>query len=249
MLLVENLHKDIKIEKLTYEILKGISLGINEGEYVGIMGPSGSGKTTLLNVISTIDDISSGKIILDNIDITKLSADKKTDFRRKNIGFIFQDFNLLDNMTVEDNIALPLALSLENISNIKEKVNNLTNILNITEHLNKYPYQLSGGQKQRVATARALISEPKIIFADEPTGALDTKSSRELLEELSKLNKEMGKTIFMVTHDINAASYCDRVLLIKDGKIHDDLKNESNNKKDFYVKIQNNLLALVGEQE
>lgn len=230
---------------MTYTALQDINLKVEEGEFIGIMGPSGAGKTTLLNLLSTIDVPTTGNIIFNGKDITKLKNRELSLFRRDKIGFIFQDFNLLDTMTVEDNIALPLALSKVNPREIQDKVKELSKFFGIDTHLKNYPYELSGGQKQRTAAARALITEPSVIFADEPTGALDSKSSAELLQCLSNMNEKFNKTIIMVTHDAFAASYCKRILFIKDGKIHAKIdKNES--RKEYFGRILEMLAALGG---
>lgn len=230
---------------VAFTALHGINLKVEEGEFLGIMGPSGAGKTTLLNLLSTIDVPTTGNIIFNGKDITQLKNKELSLFRRDKIGFIFQDFNLLDTMTVEDNIALPLALSKVNHKEIQNKVKQLSEFFGIDRHLKNYPYELSGGQKQRTATARALITEPSVIFADEPTGALDSKSSAELLQCLSSMNEKFNKTVIMVTHDAFAASYCKRILFIKDGKIHARIdKNES--RKEFFQRIIEMLAALGG---
>ncbi|AKA69339.1 ABC transporter ATP-binding protein [Clostridium scatologenes] len=230
---------------VAFTALHGINLNVEEGEFLGIMGPSGAGKTTLLNLLSTIDVPTTGNIIFNGKDITKLKNKELSLFRRHKIGFIFQDFNLLDTMTVEDNIALPLALSKVNHKEIQNKVKQLSEFFGIDAHLKNYPYELSGGQKQRTAAARALITEPSVIFADEPTGALDSKSSAELLQCLSSMNEKFNKTVIMVTHDAFAASYCKRILFIKDGKIHARIdKNES--RKEFFQRIIEMLAALGG---
>jgi len=200
------------------------------------MGPSGAGKTTLLNILSTIDRPTSGKVYYGDKDISTMKNRELSIFRRNNIGFLFQDFNLLDNMSVEDNIALPLALSNVNIKEIKERVERLSSFFGLKDQLKKYPYQLSGGQKQRVAAARAIITSPTIVFADEPTGALDSKSSQELLQCLVKMNEELNTTIIMVTHDAFAASYCKRILYLKDGRIHARLDKDST-RKEFFKRI------------
>ncbi|KGG80497.1 bacitracin ABC transporter ATP-binding protein [Caloranaerobacter azorensis H53214] len=229
-----------------YTALHGISLEIKEGEFVGIMGPSGAGKSTLLNIISTIDKPTSGNIIIDGEDILKMDEDKLSLFRRNKLGFIFQDFNLLDTLTVKENILLPLALSKVSPRRIEGKVNKVANMLGISDILNKYPYEISGGQKQRTAAARAIINEPKLILADEPTGALDSKSSTELLQALCDLNENNKATIMMVTHDAFAASYCKRILFIKDGVIFTELvRGES--RKEFFHKILDVLAVLGGD--
>ncbi|AGY77718.1 ABC transporter ATP-binding protein [Clostridium autoethanogenum] len=241
----KNLGKIYGSKAVAFTALHGINLKVDEGEFLGIMGPSGAGKTTLLNLLSTIDVPTTGNIIFNGKDITKLKNKELSLFRRDKIGFIFQDFNLLDTMTVEDNIALPLALSKVNHKEIQNKVKQLSEFFGIDKHLKNYPYELSGGQKQRTAAARALITEPSVIFADEPTGALDSKSSAELLQCLSSMNERFNKTVIMVTHDAFAASYCRRILFIKDGKIHARIdKNES--RKEFFQRIIEMLAALGG---
>ena len=203
-------------------ILKAIddvSFEVQKGEFVGVMGPSGSGKTTLLNVIATIDEVSSGHIYLNGKDLTEINKKEIGRFRRENLGFIFQDFNLIDTLTIHENIALALTINKTNKNEIDGKVNSVAKELGIEEILTKYPYEVSGGQKQRTACARALITNPKLILADEPTGALDSRSAQMLIEMISSLNKDFKATILMVTHDSFTASYCDRILFIKDGKI------------------------------
>lgn len=231
----------------TFQALKEVSLTIDKGEFVGIMGPSGSGKTTLLNIMSTIDKASSGQILLDGEDITLLKENKLARFRRDVIGFVFQAFNLLDNMTIRDNIALPLTLNNVKVDIILQKIEELTTILGIKEQLDKYPYELSGGQKQRAAICRALITSPKVVFADEPTGALDSKSSSEVLECFKSINSKLGTTIVMVTHDAQAASYCDRIMFLKDGKIHGRLDSDGN-KQEMFKKVLS-MLAIMGGKE
>ena len=218
--------------------LDGISFSVNQGEFVGIMGASGSGKTTLLNCISTIDVVSAGKILLEGKEVTKLRGEALNAFRRDELGFVFQEFNLLDTMTAFENIALALSIQKVGASAIQEKVGQIAAKLGITEVLDKYPYQMSGGQKQRVACARAVVTNPKLILADEPTGALDSKSSRMLLESLMTLNQELGSTIIMVTHDALSASYTSRILFIKDGKIFTELRREEKeDRKAFFERI------------
>jgi len=231
-----------------FHALKGINLTVDRGEFLGIMGPSGSGKTTLLNLISTIDKQTSGKIIFNGQDMAGINNKDLSRFRRDNIGFIFQDYNLLDNMSVEDNISLPLALNKAHHKEIKEKVNKLSNFFGIQAHIKKYPYQLSGGQKQRVAAARALITSPKVIFADEPTGALDSTSATELLNCLSEMNGKFNTTIIMVTHDAFAASFCKRVLFLTDGQIHAKL-NPNTSRKELYQRILAMMASLGGGEQ
>lgn len=244
---VSNLIKEYGQKEGAFRALKDINLEILEGEFIGIMGPSGSGKTTLLNVMSTIDKATSGKVIIDENDVSNIKEREMAKFRRDTIGFVFQDFNLLDNMTIRDNIALPLTLNNVKASIILEKINKLTSMLGINNQLDKYPYQLSGGQKQRAAICRALITSPKVIFADEPTGALDSKASSELLESFKNINKELGTTIIMVTHDAMAASYCNRIMFLKDGRISGRL-DSNGNKKELFKKTLN-MLAVMGGSE
>lgn len=229
-----------------YPALDNINLEIKEGEFIGIMGPSGAGKTTLLNVISTIDKPSSGTIAIDGDDIVRMNEDKLSSFRRDKLGFIFQDFNLLNTLTAKENIILPLALSKVNHNEIEKRVNEVSNILGIDDILNKYPYEISGGQQQRTAAARAIINKPKLILADEPTGALDSKSSSELLRCLSDLNEKNNATIMMVTHDAFAASYCKRIVFIKDGVLFTEL-NRGGSRKEFFQKILDVLKAIGGD--
>lgn len=229
-----------------YTALQEIDLEIKEGEFVGIMGPSGAGKTTLLNILSTIDQPSSGEIMIDGSDVVKMSEDELSSFRRERLGFIFQDYNLLDTLTVKENIALPLALAKVSARDIEQRVEEIANKFGIKEILSKFPYQISGGQKQRTAASRAIISKPSLIFADEPTGALDSKSATELLQSLSGLNEQERATIMMVTHDAFAASYCKRVLFIKDGAIFTELARGNQSRKEFFEKILNVLSVLGG---
>jgi putative ABC transport system ATP-binding protein len=228
-----------------YTALHNIDLDITEGEFVGIMGPSGAGKTTLLNIIATIDKPSSGTVTIDGEDIVKMNEEKLSVFRRNKLGFIFQDFNLLDTLTVKENIVLPLALSKVNLKEIEKKLKEVSTVLGIEDILNKYPYEISGGQKQRTAAARAIISRPALILADEPTGALDSKSSAELLQAMSELNEKEKATIMMVTHDAFAASYCKRIIFIKDGLLFTELVRGSS-RKEFFQKILDVLKTLGG---
>ena len=229
-------------------ILKAIddvSFEVQKGEFVGVMGPSGSGKTTLLNVIATIDEVSSGHIYLNGKDLTEINKKEIGRFRRENLGFIFQDFNLIDTLTIHENIALALTINKTNKNEIDGKVNSVAKELGIEEILTKYPYEVSGGQKQRTACARALTTNPKLILADEPTGALDSRSAQMLIEMISSLNKDFKATILMVTHDSFTASYCDRILFIKDGKIFTELVRGNNTRKQFFNQILD-VVALLG---
>ncbi len=227
--------------------IDNISFDVLEGEFVGIMGASGSGKTTLLNCISTIDKVTSGHILINGTDVTELKGDKLNKFRREDLGFIFQDFNLLDTLTGYENIALALTIQGRKPKEIDDKIKEVAKTLNITHVLNKYPYQMSGGEKQRVASARAIITNPKLILADEPTGALDSKSSRMLLEKLGELNKNLKATILMVTHDAFTASYCSKIYFIKDGKIFNELTRGDDSRKEFFDRIIDVVTLLGGD--
>ena len=234
---VKNIEKYYGNKSNLTKAISGISFNVAEGEFVGIMGASGSGKTTLLNCISTIDRVTAGTILINNQDITKLKGNKLNKFRREELGFIFQDFNLLDTLTAYENIALALTIQKVNPHEIDKRVKEVAQKLNISEILNKYPYQISGGQKQRVASARAIITNPKIVLADEPTGALDSKSARQLLETFESLNQNLGATILMVTHDAFTASYAERIIFIKDGKIFNEIIKGKDTRKEFFEKI------------
>lgn len=227
--------------------LDKVSFEVEKGELISIMGASGSGKTTLLNCISTIDRVTSGRIIIGGEDITSLRGSRLNAFRREKLGFIFQDFNLLDTLTGYENIAL--ALSIQNVGarEIEKRIMEIADTLNIKDVLKKYTYQMSGGQKQRVASARALITNPELILADEPTGALDSKSARELLVTMEKMNKEMNATILMVTHDAFTASYSNRVIFIKDGHIFNEIRRGNDNRKQFFEKIIDVVTMLGGD--
>ncbi len=234
---VKNIEKYYGNKSNLTKAIDNISFNVEKGEFVGIMGASGSGKTTLLNCISTIDKVTAGHIIINGEDITKLKGNKLNKFRREELGFIFQDFNLLDTLTAYENIALALTIQKVNPKEINKKVNNVAEKLGIKDTLKKYPYQLSGGQKQRVASSRAIITNPKLVLADEPTGALDSKSARQLLENFEYLNNELKATILMVTHDAFTASYANRILFIKDGKVFNELIKGNDIRKQFFEKI------------
>ena len=225
------------------EALKSINFTVEAGEYIAIMGESGSGKTTLLNILALLDRPTSGKVILMGKDLQEIKDNEMAKFRRENLGFVFQDFNLLDNFTVKENILLPLVLSDEKISVMEEKLLKIAKKLNVSDLLNKYPYEISGGQKQRTAIARALIGEPKILLADEPTGALDSNSTRELLKVFKDLNQD-GETILMVTHSIMAASEAKRVLFIKDGEIYHQIYRGDRTSLDMQKKIADTMQML-----
>lgn len=227
--------------------IDNISFDVEKGEFVSIMGASGSGKTTLLNCIATLDKVTSGEIYINGINITNLKGNKLNKFRREELGFIFQDFNLLDTLTAYENIALALSIQNVNPLQIDGRIKEIAAKLGIREILNKYPYQMSGGQKQRVASARAIITNPSIILADEPTGALDSRSARMLLESFNYLNDELNATILMVTHDAFTASYADRVIFIKDGKIFNEINKGDNSRKEFFDRIIDVVTLLGGD--
>ena len=227
--------------------INNISFNVYEGEFVGIMGASGSGKTTLLNCIATIDKVTSGHIFISGTDVTELKGEGLNKFRREDLGFIFQDFNLLDTLTAYENIALALTIQGKKPKEIENKIQEVAKTLNIEKILNKFPYQMSGGEKQRVAAARAIITNPKLILADEPTGALDSKSSRMLLEKLEELNQKLKATILMVTHDAYTASYCSKIYFIKDGKIFNELVKGNDTRKEFFDKIIDVVTLLGGD--
>lgn len=227
--------------------IDNVSFTVNEGEYVGIMGASGSGKTTLLNCISTIDNVTCGHIYIREKDITEMNSKLLARFRREELGFVFQEFNLLDTLTGLENIILPLSISGTNHKEAEKRVREIASTLDISDILSKYPYQMSGGQRQRVAAARAIITNPALILADEPTGALDSKSARMLLESLENLNKNLKATILMVTHDAFTASYCSRILFIKDGRVFNELIKGSDTRKQFFNKIIDVVTLLGGD--
>ena len=227
--------------------LDGVTFSVEQGEFVGIMGASGSGKTTLLNCISTIDTATEGHIFLDGTDVTAIKEKEIAQFRRKNLGFVFQDFNLLDTLTISENIALALTINKVPVSEIEPSVREIARSLNISDILNKYPYQVSGGQKQRCACARAIINKPKLILADEPTGALDSHSAQMLLSTIQSINEQMNATVLMVTHDAFSASYTNRILFLRDGKIFTELLKDGVSRKVFYEKILEVLTTLGGD--
>lgn len=225
--------------------IQDISFSVQEGEFVGIMGASGSGKTTLLNCISTIDTVSAGHIYLNGTDVTEITEKQIARFRRENLGFVFQDFNLLDTLTISENIALALTINRVPAGEIDGRVREMAGNLNITDILDKYPYQVSGGQKQRCACARAIINQPKLILADEPTGALDSHSSQMLLSAIQSINETLGATILMVTHDAFSASYANRILFLRDGTILTEIFKGSNSRRTFFEKILD-VLTMTG---
>lgn len=247
ILKLENVKKYYGSNSNITKAVNDLSLKVDEGEFVAIMGASGSGKTTLLNCISTIDEVTSGHIYVGNEDITELKEKELATFRRENLGFIFQDFNLLNTLTISENISLALIINKEDVDKVDNKVTDIAKKLGISDILNKYPYEVSGGQKQRCACARALINKPKLILADEPTGALDSKSSRMLLETMDEMNEKLNATILMVTHDSFSASFCKRVLFLKDGKIFNEIRRGEKTRKEFFNEILDVLTLLGGD--
>lgn len=229
------------------QALSNVSFSAEEGEYVAIMGESGSGKTTLLNILAALDRPTGGRVILDGMDLGQIKDKEITMFRREHLGFVFQDFNLLDTLTLEENIALPLTISELHPKEIDQRVHRIADKLHISDTLKKFPTQVSGGQKQRCAFARAVICDPRLIMADEPTGALDSNSSRVLLEVMSNFNREMGATILMVTHDAFSASYGSRILFLKDGRIFNEILKGEKNRSTFYHEILDVLSLLGGD--
>ena len=247
VLKVNNLKKYYGNNTNITKALNNISFTVNDNEFLAIMGASGSGKTTLLNTISTIDTVTSGNIIINGVDITNLNEEELSNFRKENLGFVFQDFNLLDTLTIKENIALSLIITKEDKTKIDDLVSDISKKLGISDILNKYPYEVSGGQKQRCACARALINNPKLILADEPTGALDSRNARVLLETFKEMNEELNSTILMVTHDAFSASYASRVLFIKDGKIFNEIVKGNKSRREFYDEIIDVLTFLGGD--
>lgn len=228
----------LALDKINFEVCRG--------EFVGIMGPSGSGKSTLLNILSGIDGFNSGKVEINNVDISSMGKDESALFRRKEIGFIFQDFNILDSLTIKENILLPMVLDKKPQGEMDNKVNQIMGIFDIKSIANKYPYNVSGGQQQRAAIGRALANNPSIVFGDEPTGNLDSKSSKNVMECFQKMNTDLNATVLIVTHDVFAASYCNRVIFIKDGAVHFQIMKKST-RKEFLESIINSLSFLGGE--
>ena len=247
VLKVNNLKKYYGNNTNITKALNNISFTVNDNEFLAIMGASGSGKTTLLNTISTIDTVTSGNIIINGVDITNLSEEELSNFRKRNLGFVFQDFNLLDTLTIKENIALSLIINKEDKTKIDNLVLDISKKLGISDILNKYPYEVSGGQKQRCACARALINNPKLILADEPTGALDSRNARVLLETFKEMNEELNSTILMVTHDAFSASFASRVLFIKDGEIFNEIIKGKKTRGEFYDEIIDVLTLLGGD--
>lgn len=247
MLQIQNIEKYYGSKNNVTRALDRVSFDVESGEFLAIMGASGSGKTTLLNCISTIDTISAGKIFLDGVSIADLSEEELAKFRRERLGFVFQDFNLLDTLTVEENIGLALSLNHTDPKMVQKRVREMAGKLGITDILSKFPYQVSGGQKQRAACARAMVAGQSLLLADEPTGALDSKASKNLLEIMSTMNQDMGATILMVTHDAYSASYAKRVLFLKDGRVFNELLRGERGRAVFYHEILDVLAALGGD--
>lgn len=249
ILKVENISKTYGIKKNSkqYMALKSISFEVKEGEFIGVMGASGSGKTTLLNILGSIDKPTTGRYIMDGKDVATLSKNQLAKHRIDNIGFIFQDYNLLETMTLKENILLPLALKGYKVKAMEEKLFNIVKDLGILKVLDKYPYEVSGGEQQRAAACRALITNPKMILADEPTGNLDSKSGKDLLDLLTFINKQYKATILMVTHDVFAASYCQKILFIRDGEIYNELYAGDSKKKFFDAIIE--VMSVLGGEE
>ncbi|EAE5756838.1 ABC transporter ATP-binding protein [Listeria monocytogenes] len=251
VLQAKNVRKIYGSKGNVYTALENISIDIKEGEFTGIMGPSGAGKSTLLNVLSTIDKPTSGQIVISGQELENMNEQQMSTFRRDKLGFIFQDYNLLDTLTIRENIILPLALALAKrpVKEMEEKLAIISEKFGITEILDKYPSEISGGQKQRTAASRAIITSPSLIFADEPTGALDSKSATNLLESLRDLNEQDKSTIMMVTHDAFAASFCKRILFIKDGELYTEIYRGTKTRKEFFQKILDVLAKLGGDSD
>lgn len=247
VLVARKIRKTYGKRTLKQEVIKGIDLEVHEGEFVGIMGPSGSGKTTLLNVLCSIDFPTEGIVEINGKPLKKMKERDLAKFRREHLGFIFQEYNLLDTLTVKENILLPLSISKVPKKVAEKRLAMLVEYLGIADILNKYPNEISGGQKQRTSAARALIAEPSIVFADEPTGALDSKAATALLANLENINKERGATIMMVTHDPVAASFCSRVLFLKDGQIYTELYKGDKTRQAFFQDILNTQKVLGGD--
>ena len=227
--------------------LDGVNLSMSEGEFIAVMGPSGSGKTTLLNILSGIDQPTSGEVLIGGQNISEMTGDALAQFRRKQLGFVFQDFNLLDSLTVKENIMLPMILEKKSVTEMEEKVHELANLFGIESILNKYPYHISGGQQQRTAVSRALVNNPQLIFADEPTGNLDSKSSTVIMECFEKVVDELSTTVLLVTHDVFAASYCRKVVFIRDGAVYSSITNKES-KEAFLNEIMDSLALIGGRQ-
>jgi len=247
VLQAQNVRKSFGARGNVQQVLKGIDLRVAEGEFVGIMGASGAGKTTLLNVLATIDRSTEGTILIDGVDISKMKDAELSAFRRNQLGFIFQDYNLLDTLTVKENILLPVSLGKMKKQAAEAQFQSIAKILDIEALADKYPHEISGGQKQRTSAARALINQPSLVFADEPTGALDSKSASSLLGTMADVNKQQGVTIMMVTHDPLASSYCSRVVFLKDGNVYSELYKGDKTRQAFFQEILNVQAVLGGD--
>ena len=234
---VKNLVKNYGMGNIKVTAVDNVSFYVDKGAFIGIMGASGSGKTTILNILSTIDKMSGGQVLYDMADISQMTEEELSDFRQENLGFVFQDYNLLDTLSIEENIMLPMALCGRKKEEIESRVKSISETLHICDILSKFPYEVSGGQKQRAACARALVNNPKLILADEPTGALDSNSSAMLLHTLQIMNRELGATILMVTHDVFSACYCEKILFLSDGKICSELERGNMGKKEYLHRI------------
>ena len=234
---VKNLVKNYGMGNIKVTAVDNVSFYVDKGAFIGIMGASGSGKTTILNILSTIDKMSGGQVLYDMADISQMTEEELSDFRQENLGFVFQDYNLLDTLSIEENIMLPMALCGREKEEIESRVKSVSETLHICDILSKFPYEVSGGQKQRAACARALVNNPKLILADEPTGALDSNSSAMLLHTLQIMNRELGATILMVTHDVFSACYCEKILFLSDGKICSELERGNMGKKEYLNRI------------
>src|SRR5690625_2930822 len=245
MLQVEKVSK-VYEGKIAYEALTNINLAIEKGEFVGVMGPSGSGKTTLLNLIATIDEPTTGQILIEGNNPYQLNPNDLAKFRRQALGFVFQDYNLLETLTVKENIVLPLTLDGEKVNDMEEKAERIAHKLNILPIMDKRTFEISGGQAQRVAIARAMIHKPKLLLADEPTGNLDSKASKDVMEMLVTLNQQEQATMLLVTHDPQAASFCDRIIFIRDGQFYSEI-HQGENRKAFFQKIIDTLSLLGGD--
>lgn len=246
VLIGQSIQKVYGSKNHTFHALQDVNLTIHKSEFVGIMGPSGAGKTTLLNILATIDQPTSGSVVIGGKNIFTMNEDQLTQFRREHLGFIFQDYNLLDSLTVKENILLPLALADHDFGMMDNRVQELAHVLGIEAILEKYPYEISGGQKQRTSAARAIIANPSLVLADEPTGALDSRSATDLLNTFKQLNRDFHTTILMVTHDAYAASYCDHVIFMKDGSLFTELVRGDKDRKAFFQQLLNTLSTLGG---
>lgn len=244
---VRDLVKNYDTGKVKVNAVNHVSFYVSRGEFIGIMGASGSGKTTILNILSTIDTMSDGQVCYDGTDISGMNEGELADFRQKNLGFVFQEYNLLDTLSIEENIMLPMALCNKKREEIESRVKRIAETLQICDILSKFPYEVSGGQKQRAACARTLVNDPKLVLADEPTGALDSKSSSMLLHTLQTMNRELEATILMVTHDVFSACYCERILFLCDGKICDELQRDNMDNRDYLNRILDIQFQIGGE--